>query len=63
MKTYLLICFILLFYSINSVTKENCDFVYNSCTYYCGAYPPAFQENCKYVCTKKYNECYRRAES
>ncbi len=61
MKTYLLICFILLFYSINSITKENCAHLNKTCTNYCGAYPPSFQENCKIGCSRKCNECYKRA--
>ena len=64
MKTYLLICFILLFYSINSVTKENCKTAVDSCNDHCETYSLISSKiNCQRYCSKAYYECVKRAES
>ena len=65
MKINLLICFILCFYSINSVTLEACGSSYEKCKANCDiANNRTFSENknCRNFCSSKFNECARRAE-
>ncbi len=63
MKTYLLICFILLFYSIYSVTKEHCKIFRESCDAHCQNYTLPSQISCRKFCSRKSDECYRRVEN
>ena len=61
MKTYLLICFILLFYSINSITKENCEKLRDSCNAHCETYPKTPDVlNCRRFCSRKSYECFQK---
>jgi len=62
MKTHLL-CFILLFYLINSLTKENCDDFKKTCYSNCEARTLPNQVSCKRFCSNKSYECYKRAEA
>ena len=63
MKTYLLICFILLFYSIYSVTEKDCKIFTESCDAHCQNYTLPSQINCNRFCFRKSIECYQRAKN
>ena len=65
MKTYFLICFFLLFYSINSL---NCYTIYLKCLSTCaeiGRKDPqnriSFNKWCKNSCKRKYDSCIKKA--
>ena len=64
MKTYLLIFFILLFYSIKSVTIEECRSYYDQCCGYCQHYKRITDlQNCRGFCFSKLGECANRSRT
>ena len=67
MKAYLLICFFLLFYSINSITqynyKEGCEIARQKCNASCSKLNRignSLYQQCKFKCKVNYNECLIR---
>ena len=65
MKTYLLICFILLFYSISSVTKEKCQIMYEFAVRTCKDNYEIYssQLNCEKYMNIRLLACLERAKS
>ena len=61
MKAYLLLCFFLLFYSINSQTRENnrkkCEIARSVCNKKCNDVHLARLKNCHLVCDRNYYKC------
>ena len=61
MKAYLLLCFFLLFYSINSHTKDNyqkkCEYVRRKCYDGCLQMKVTVVKDCELGCSRNYYKC------